>query len=119
MNAPAEMDIQMDDMSHNDHQTSDPHAGHSVPMFRDKFWLSLALTIPVVFWSTDVQQRRTCLPGRSLLSTASIGPQRLSRRPPANHCATSSNILALLPNGQHVRLGELVALWKPAENERK
>src|SRR5258708_9734072 len=70
MNAPAEMDFQMDDMSHNDHQTSDPHAshkmsdvhgshdrhaGHSVAMFRDKFWLSLALTIPVVFWSTDVQ----------------------------------------------------------------
>ncbi len=25
-------------------------------MFRDKFWLSFALTIPVVFWSTDVQQ---------------------------------------------------------------
>jgi Cu2+-exporting ATPase len=24
-------------------------------MFRDKFWLSLTLTIPVVFWSTDVQ----------------------------------------------------------------
>jgi Cu2+-exporting ATPase len=31
------------------------HAGHSVAMFRDKFWLSFALTIPVVFWSTDVQ----------------------------------------------------------------
>ena len=31
------------------------HAGHSVAMFRDKFWLSLALTIPVVLWSTDVQ----------------------------------------------------------------
>jgi Cu2+-exporting ATPase len=61
----------MDDMSHNDHaQASDPHAGHkmsdvrgshdlhagqSVAMFRDKFWLSLALTIPVAFWSTDVQ----------------------------------------------------------------
>src|SRR5713226_8299125 len=57
-------------MNHNDHQASDPHAGHnmsdthashdrhaghSVAMFRDKFWLSLALTIPVVFWSTDVQ----------------------------------------------------------------
>ena len=58
-------------MSHNDHgPASDPHAGHkmsdihgshdrhaghSVAMFRDKFWLSLALTIPVVFWSTDVQ----------------------------------------------------------------
>ena len=33
----------------------DRHAGHSVAMFRDKFWLSLALTIPVIFWSTDVQ----------------------------------------------------------------
>ena len=33
----------------------DRHAGHSVAMFRDKFWLSLALTIPVVFWSADVQ----------------------------------------------------------------
>jgi P-type Cu2+ transporter len=33
----------------------DRHAGHSAAMFRDKFWLSLALTIPVVFWSTDVQ----------------------------------------------------------------
>jgi len=33
----------------------DSHAGHSAAMFRDKFWLSLALTIPVVFWSTDVQ----------------------------------------------------------------
>src|SRR5256885_3108533 len=31
------------------------HAGHSVAMFRDKFWLSFAITIPVVFWSTDVQ----------------------------------------------------------------
>jgi len=33
----------------------DRHAGHSVAMFRDKFWLSFALTIPVIFWSTDVQ----------------------------------------------------------------
>jgi len=31
------------------------HVGHSVAMFRDKFWLSLALTIPVIFWSSDVQ----------------------------------------------------------------
>src|SRR5712664_4033651 len=60
----------MDDMNHDDHQASDPHtshkmsdihgshdrhAGHSFSMFRDKFWLSFALTIPVVFWSTDVQ----------------------------------------------------------------
>ena len=33
----------------------DHHAGHSVAMFRDKFWLSLALTVPVVVWSSDVQ----------------------------------------------------------------
>ena len=33
----------------------DRHAGHSVAMFRDRFWLSFALTVPVVFWSTDVQ----------------------------------------------------------------
>jgi hypothetical protein len=52
----------MDHSTHNDHgQASDTHgshdrhAGHSVAMFRDKFWLSFALTIPVVFWSADVQ----------------------------------------------------------------
>src|SRR4029077_15382102 len=37
------------------HGSHDRHAGHSVAMFRDKFWLSFALTIPVVLWSTDVQ----------------------------------------------------------------
>jgi P-type Cu2+ transporter len=37
------------------HASHDRHAGHSVAMFRDKFWLSFALTIPVVFWSADVQ----------------------------------------------------------------
>src|SRR6202790_1140693 len=37
------------------HGSHDRHAGHSVAMFRDKFWLSLAFTIPVVFWSPDVQ----------------------------------------------------------------
>src|SRR6266849_5131297 len=40
----------------NEHASHDRHAGHSVAMFRDKFWLSFALTIPVVFWSTDVQR---------------------------------------------------------------
>jgi P-type Cu2+ transporter len=37
------------------HASHHRHAGHSVAMFRDRFWLSFALTIPVVFWSTDVQ----------------------------------------------------------------
>jgi P-type Cu2+ transporter len=44
--------------SHGDHAQGgghDRHAGHSVSMFRDKFWLSLALTIPVVIWSHDPQ----------------------------------------------------------------
>jgi Cu2+-exporting ATPase len=34
----------------------DRHSGHSVAMFRDKFWLSLALTIPVILLSHDVQE---------------------------------------------------------------
>lgn len=33
-----------------DHARHDKHAGHSVAMFRNKFWLSLALTIPTVLW---------------------------------------------------------------------
>ena len=61
----------MDDMTHQTHghapdphagnkksridAVHDRHAGHSVAMFRDKFWLSFALTIPVVLWSADVQ----------------------------------------------------------------
>ena len=34
----------------------DRHAGHSVAMFRDRFWLTLLLSIPVVIWSADVQE---------------------------------------------------------------
>jgi Cu2+-exporting ATPase len=37
------------------HDNHDKHAGHSVAMFRDKFWLSLLLTIPVLIWSRDPQ----------------------------------------------------------------
>src|SRR5258708_39964229 len=37
------------------HSSPDRHAGHSVAMFRDRFWLSLALTLPVVLWSSEVQ----------------------------------------------------------------
>jgi P-type Cu2+ transporter len=36
------------------HATHDRHEGHSVAMFRDRFWLSLALTIPVLIWSEDL-----------------------------------------------------------------
>ena len=34
----------------------DRHAGHSVAMFRDRFWLTFALTIPVIVWSGDPQE---------------------------------------------------------------
>ncbi len=32
------------------HSGHDKHAGHSVAMFRDKFWISLALTVPTLVW---------------------------------------------------------------------
>ncbi len=32
------------------HGGHDKHAGHSVGMFRDKFWLALGLTIPTLIW---------------------------------------------------------------------
>lgn len=38
-----------------DHEGHDEHAGHSVAMFRDRFWLSLVLTVPVVFFSETIQ----------------------------------------------------------------
>jgi len=38
------------------HAGHDRHEGHSVTMFRDKFWLSLALTIPVVLLSPDIHE---------------------------------------------------------------
>jgi P-type Cu2+ transporter len=38
-----------------DHAGHDQHAGHSPEMFRDKFWLSLILTVPVVYWAAHVQ----------------------------------------------------------------
>jgi Cu2+-exporting ATPase len=43
---------------HDHHQSPghDRHAGHSPGMFRDKFWLSLLLTIPVVLLSPDLQE---------------------------------------------------------------
>lgn len=33
----------------------DKHEGHSIAMFRDRFWLSLVLTIPVLYFSETIQ----------------------------------------------------------------
>ncbi len=38
------------------HAGHDKHAGHSPAMFRDRFWFSLALAIPVVLWSEMVRE---------------------------------------------------------------
>ncbi|HEU4829711.1 MAG TPA: heavy metal translocating P-type ATPase [Gemmatimonadales bacterium] len=50
------MDEALDHGSHGDHGAHssraghDKHAGHSPGMFRDRFWLSLALTLPTLIW---------------------------------------------------------------------
>jgi P-type Cu2+ transporter len=44
-----------DHQGHEGHQGHDEHAGHSVAMFRDKFWWSVALTVPTVVWSPMIQ----------------------------------------------------------------
>src|SRR5687767_14516535 len=40
---------------HGGHGGHDKHAGHSVEMFRDKFWITLALTIPTLVWGHMLQ----------------------------------------------------------------
>jgi Cu2+-exporting ATPase len=49
----------------------DKHAGHSVEMFRDRFWLALALTIPTVIWEPMIQEwfgyRPPAVPGAHLI----------------------------------------------------
>jgi P-type Cu2+ transporter len=42
--------------AHDTHAGHDKHAGHSVEMFRDKFWWSLALTVPTLVWAHMIQQ---------------------------------------------------------------
>lgn len=55
-----------DHSGHNSHEDAhrgqngsdshDKHEGHSPERFRDKFWLTLILTVPVVFWSRHIQE---------------------------------------------------------------
>jgi P-type Cu2+ transporter len=40
---------------HDDHADHDKHAGHDPESFKRKFWLTLILTIPVVYWSEHIQ----------------------------------------------------------------
>jgi P-type Cu2+ transporter len=41
--------------NHDAHAAHDKHAGHDPDVFRRQFWIVLALTIPVVIWSEEVQ----------------------------------------------------------------
>ena len=43
------------EQSHSQHEGHDKHAGHNPEMFRDRFWLSLILTIPVLLYSHMIQ----------------------------------------------------------------
>ncbi len=45
----------MKPVNHDEHVDHDKHAGHDPNMFKQKFWLSLALTIPTLLFSDTVQ----------------------------------------------------------------
>lgn len=53
------------------HSGHDKHEGHSPEMFRDRFWLALIFTAPVVFWSDHIQDlfgyRAPVFPGAAWL----------------------------------------------------
>jgi Cu2+-exporting ATPase len=46
----------MSHAGHGEPGTHDRHEGHSVAMFRDRFWITLLLSIPTLVWSGMVQQ---------------------------------------------------------------
>ena len=54
-----------------DHVGHDKHAGHSVVMFRDRFWVCLALTVPALIWEPMLQAwfgyRAPVFPGSGLI----------------------------------------------------
>lgn len=41
---------------HKGHEGHDKHAGHSAHMFRNRFWLSLALTLPILYFDMHFQE---------------------------------------------------------------
>ena len=59
-------------MNYSSHGGHDKHAGHSVELFRTRFWISLLLSIPVVLYSPMVQEwlrfSMPAFPGSELVS---------------------------------------------------
>jgi Cu2+-exporting ATPase len=52
---PAPAAFGMSDGGHGEHASHDRHAGHSVEMFRQKFWGTLLLSIPTIIWAPMIQ----------------------------------------------------------------
>ncbi|MEA2002035.1 MAG: heavy metal translocating P-type ATPase, partial [Actinomycetota bacterium] len=43
--------------AHDEHAgRHDKHEGHSPAMFRDRLWVSLVLTVPILYFSTQIQE---------------------------------------------------------------
>ena len=59
-------------LDHGVHAGHDKHAGHSVEMFRSRFWISFLLSIPIVLYSPMVQEwlhfSMPAFPGSALVS---------------------------------------------------
>ena len=57
-----------------DHNAHDRHSGHSVEMFRDRFWITLLLSIPTLVWSEMIQRwfgyRAPVFPGSAYVPAA-------------------------------------------------
>jgi P-type Cu2+ transporter len=47
--------VEAEHAAHTEHAGHDRHAGHSVAMFRDRFWISLLLTLPTLVWGHMLQ----------------------------------------------------------------
>jgi Cu2+-exporting ATPase len=62
----------MEPAAHTGHSAHDRHEGHDPEIFRQRFWLSLALTIPVVLFSEMIQEwfaySLSSVPGNTLVS---------------------------------------------------
>ena len=85
------------EVSGNAHSAHDRHEGHSVAMFRDRFWITLLLSIPTLLWSGMVQHMfgfsAPAFPGSAVHSRAlrhrrlSSTAARSSSRADCENCA--------------------------------
>ena len=76
--------------AHLGHEGHDKHEGHSPGMFRDRFWWSLVLSIPVIYFSEMVQEwfgySAPTFPGSEEAIASGRAAGRRSRNPAASYC---------------------------------